>query len=109
MFAAGGGGVERFAVRREIEAPGVAGAGRDLLERGAVGLEADDAGGDAAKGGLAVAGSWVAGAVTDGGVNPAVHAPAHIVDDGVGIEGAETGVEDDAFILHVAFAVAVGV
>src|SRR5689334_11032070 len=108
MFAASRGGIKHFIVGREIEAPGIATAGRYLFDCAAVGFEANHAGSDASEV-FAGSGAWRAGAVTDGAVNPAIHAAAEIVDDRMRVEGAEAGVEQDAFALHVALAVAVRV
>ena len=106
MLAARGGRVEHLAVRREVEAPRVARAGSDLLQRGAVGPEADDPGGDAAEIICAIRRPGIARAVADGAVDPPVHAPAEIVDDRMGVSGAETGVKGLDLVRH---AIAVGV
>ena len=105
MLAAGRGRVEHLAVRREVEAPGVARSRRDLLEHGAVGFETNDACGDAPEI-PPVRRFGIACAVADGAVNPAVHAPAEIIDDRVGVAGAETRVEHLDLVRD---AVAVGV
>ena len=77
-----------------VEAPGVAALRRILLDRRAVRLEAHDA---AADGRHAFRPSrsrtLFERAVAVRGVDPAVPAPARIVDDRVRVAGAEAGVE----------------
>ena len=106
MFAAGGRRVKHFSIGREIEAPGVATAGGHLFEGAAVGLETDDAGSDPAKILRAVGRFRMSGAVADRAVNPAVHAPAKVIEHRVRVERAETGVKRFNF---VGYAIAVRV
>ena len=91
---------------RDLEAPGVAALRAVLLKGRAVRFEADDSAPDAAKALLAVGALHIAAAVTVRGVDPAVPAPARIVDDRVRVAGAEARVE---LLDLVALAVAVGV
>src|SRR5207245_5692879 len=72
----------------------------------AVGPETDDPGGDAAEIIRAIWRPGIPRAVADGAVDPAVHAPAEIVDDRVRVSGAETSVKGLDFVRH---AIAVGV
>ena len=97
---------EDLAVPRRLEAPGVAVAAAVLFERGAVGLEAHDAAAASTEFLRAVAGGDVAAAVAVGGVDPAVEAPAQIVDHGVRVANTEARVELRALVGDV---VAVGV
>src|SRR5207244_2001432 len=106
MLAAGCGAVKEFALEPEIQAPGVATAGSDLFEGGAIGLEANDSGGDFAKILRAITGFGMTGAVADRAVSPTVHAPAKIIYHRVSIADAEPGVEPLDF---VGFAVAIRV
>ncbi len=78
-----------------------------MLDGGAVGAEANDTGTDGAEGAGSVAGGDVsAPAVSVGGVDPTVNAPAGVVDDGVCVADTEPGVKD---LAAIGFAVAVGV
>src|ERR1041385_2584506 len=104
MFATRCRRIKHLAVRREVETPGVAGAGSDLLEHRAVGFESNDPRRNAAKRFRAIAGFRITRAVADGAVKPAVTSPAHIVDHGVRIARAEPGVK---FFDFVSLAVAI--
>src|ERR1051326_797828 len=93
MIAAGGLRPEDFVVPSKIDAPAIAAFGRNLFEGSAVRFEANHAFADAPEVGLIVAGINIAPAVADRGIDPAVHSPAQVADDRVGVTGAEAGVE----------------
>ena len=81
-------------VRGDAEAPRVAALRTVLLEGGAVGLEAHDAGANAPEVLRAIAIRHVAAAaVAVRGVDPPVPAPAWVVDDRMRVARAEAGVE----------------
>ena len=105
-LAAGGRREEDFVVGRNLAAPGVAAAGGDLLHSRAIGLEAVNARSDVAEVLGSVARFHTTAGVAHRSVNPAIHAPAEIADDRMGVEGAPAGVEG---LDLVGAAVAVGV
>ena len=99
VIAAGGLRVENLAVAGDVEAPGIAAAAGVLLEGAAVRLEAHDTGSDGAKALAAIAGFHVIGArIAVRGIDPAIKAPAHVVDDGVRVAVAEVGVNFGALV-----------
>src|SRR5882672_9511587 len=98
VFPASRGRIKHLAVRREIETPRVAGSRSHLFHRRAIRLETDDSGCDPAKRLCAIAGFRVAGTVPHGAVDPAIEAPAHVVDYRVGIPGAKSSIELFNFI-----------
>ena len=102
-----GHGEEDLAVPAEVHAPGVRVVGRDDLDLGAVGAEAEEAVADLPHR-LAVFARDVRAAarVALGGVDPAVEPPAEVARDRVGVAEAEAAEEDLAL---VGCAVAVGV
>ncbi len=74
-------------VRRDVHAPRVAALGAKLFDGAAVGTKPDYAIADGAEMFFAVARINITAAVADCRVNPAVKAPAKIVDDRVGVVG----------------------
>ena len=92
-LAAGGRREEDFVVGRDLTAPSIATPGGDLLHRRAIGFEAVNARGDVAEVLGSVARLHASAGVAHRSVNPAIHAPAEIANDRVGVEGAPAGIE----------------
>ena len=99
--------VENLAVAGDVEAPGIAAAGGILFDLRPVRFEANHSAADGSEALAAIAGLHVVRArIAVRGINPAIEAPAHVVDDGVRVAVAEVGVELGAL---VGFVVAVRV
>ena len=92
-FAAGGRREEDFVVGCDLTAPSIATPGGDLLDRGAIGFEAVNTRGDVAEVLGSVARLHASAGVAHRSVNPAIHAPAEIANDRMGVEGTPAGVE----------------
>ena len=92
-LAAGGRREEDFVVGCDLTAPSIATPGGDLLDRRAVGFKAVNARGDVAEVLGSVARLHASAGVAHRSVNPAIHAPAEIANDRVGVEGAPAGIE----------------
>ena len=101
----GGLAVVEFHVARDLIAEAVAAERGDLLDGGAIGLEAEGTRGEA---GHRLAGLGVGGgaAAAVGGVDPAVGGDDEVVGDEVGVARGEAAIEEDFL---VGLAVAVGV
>src|SRR5690349_16756442 len=106
MVAAGRLRPKNLIVPIEIDTPAIAAFGGNLFEGFAIGLETNHTLANASEVRLIVARVNIAPAVADRGIDPAVHSPAQVADDRVGVAGAEAGVE--LFDL-VGLAVAVGI
>ena len=92
-LAAGRLSEEHLVVPGDVESPSIAALGTELLERRTVRLEAHHARAHVTKVLAAIGRFRMPGAVSERRVNPAVVAPAQIVDDRVRVAGAESGVE----------------
>ena len=84
---------EHFVVPSDVESPSVAALGTELLERRAIRFEAHHTRAHVAEILAAVGRFRMPGAVAERRIDPAVVAPAQIVDDRVRVAGAESGVE----------------